>query len=167
MNHLYKVTITRFVVAPDETRARELALANNNPLDIETVEKPETLGDIPQSWRNNQPYGGAFGASVEQHLVHQIARTPEYTEFCVQPFKVVNGNAEITTPYDPHAEYGVYARYGSGLAMHLADFQFNLQAETFKRRIERARRMHRNAIVAPDAHLESQYEDRVCGMVEA
>ena len=169
MNHLYKVTITRFVVAPDETRARELALANNNPLDVETVEKPETLADIPQNWRNCQPYGGAFAASVEQHLVHQIARTPEYTEFCVQPFKVgADGNVEITTPYDPRAEYGVYARYGSGLAMHLADFQSQLQAETFKRRIERARRMQRNAIVpAPDAHLEAQYEDQVCGLVEA
>lgn len=165
--NLYKVTITRFVVAADEARARELALANNNPLDVETVEQPETLGEVPGFWRDFQPYGGALGMTVEQHLVSQIAGTRAYREFCVQPFKVgAGGNAEVTTPYDPLAEFGVYARYQDGMAVHLADFPFQYEAESFKGRIERARQMQRN-VIAPDAHLEMQYEDQVCGMVEA
>lgn len=171
--NLYKVTITRFVVAQDERAAQDLAVANHNPLDVEKVERPETLSEIPEAWRACQPYGGAPVMTVEQYLISQIAATPEYTEFCVQPFKVVNGNAERTSIYDPQAEFGVYARYGNGLAVHLADFQFWIQADTFKRRIERARQMQRNVViplrsasgtfVAEDAHLEAQYEDQVCG----
>ncbi len=163
--NLYKVTITRFVIAPDERAAQDLAVANRNPLDVEKVERPETLSEIPEAWRTCQPYGSAPAMNVEQHLIQQIAATPAYTEFCVQPFKVVNGNAEKTSPYDPQAEFGVYARYGNGLAVHLADFQFWIQAETFKRRIERARLMQRNRLQAADAHLEAQYEDQVCGLM--
>jgi hypothetical protein len=133
--NLYKVTITRFVIAQDERAAQNLAVANHNPLDVEKVERPETLSEIPEVWRTCQPYGGAPAMNVEQYLIHQIAGTPAYTEFCVQPFKVVNGNAEWTSAYDPQAEFGVYARYGNGLAVHLADFQFWFQADTFKRRI--------------------------------
>jgi hypothetical protein len=163
--NLYKVTITRFVIAEEERAAQNLAVANHNPLDVEKVERPETLNEIPEVWRTCQPYGGAPTMNVEQYLIHQIAGTPAYTEFCVQPFKVVNGNAERTSAYDPQAEFGVYARYGNGLAVHLADFQFWIQADTFKRRIERARQMQRNSIQAADAHLEAQYEDQVCGLM--
>ena len=167
--NLYKVTITRFVVAADEGTARALAVSHNNPLDVEKVERPETLSEIPNFWRNFQPYGGASGVNVEQHLVSQIAGTREYREFCVQPFKVTaGGNAEITGPNDPLAEFGVYARYQDGMAVHLADFPFRYEAENFQRRIQRARQMQQNVIcAAPDAHLEAQFEDRVCGMVEA
>jgi hypothetical protein len=161
--NLYKVTITRFVIAHDERTAQDLAVANHNPLDVEKVEQPETLSEIPDVWRTCQPYGGAPAMNVEQYLIHQIAGTPEYTEFCVQPFKVVNGNAERTSIYNPQAEFGVYARYGNGMAIHLADFQFWIQAETFKRRIERARQMQRNVVAAEDGHLEAQYEDQICG----
>jgi hypothetical protein len=173
--NLYKVTITRFVLAPDPAQARELALSNNNPLDVELVEKPETLSDVPNSWRSCQPYGGAPGITVEQHLVSQIAGTREYREFCVQPFKMVSGNVELTNALDPLAEFGVYARYQDGMAVHLGDFPFQYEAESFKRRIERARQMQRN-VIAPDAHLEKspersvvgmQYEDQVSGMLEA
>ena len=163
--NLYKVTITRFVIAEEERAAQNLAVANHNPLDVEKVERPETLNEIPEVWRTCQPYGGAPTMNVEQYLIHQIAGTPAYTEFCVQPFKVVNGNAERTSAYDPQAEFGVYARYGNGLAVHLADFQFWIQADTFKRRIERARQMQRNSIQAADAHLEAQYEDQICGLM--
>jgi len=163
--NLYKVTITRFVIAPDERTAQNLAVANHNPLDVEKVEKPETLSEIPEAWRTCQPYGSAAAMNVEQYLISQIAGTPEYTEFCVQPFKVVKGNAEQTSIYDPQAEFGVYARYRNGLAVHLADFQFWIQADTFKRRIERARQMKQNVVQAEDAHLEAQYEDQVCGLL--
>ena len=53
--NLYKVTITRFVVAQDERAARDLAVANHNPLDVEKVERPETLSEIPEAWRTCQP----------------------------------------------------------------------------------------------------------------
>jgi hypothetical protein len=163
--NLYKVTITRFVIAPDERAAQALAVANHNPLDVEKVERPETLSEIPEAWRTCQPYGGASAMNVEQYLISQIAGTSEYTEFWVQPFKVVNGNAEQASVYDPQAEFGVYARYGNGLSVHLADFQFWIQADTFKRRIERARQMKNMAFQAEDAHLEAQYEDQVCGLL--
>lgn len=163
--NLYKVTITRFVIAPDERAAQALAVANHNPLDVEKVEQPETLSEIPEVWRTCQPYGGAPAMNVEQYLISQIAGTSEYTEFWVQPFKVVNGNADQASVYDPQAEFGVYARYGNGLAVHLADFQFWIQADTFKRRIVRARQMKNMAFQAEDAHLEAQYEDQVCGLL--
>jgi len=172
--NLYRVTITRFVVAADETSAKNLAVTNNNPLDVEMVERPETLCDIPETWRSCLPYGGAPAVSVEQHLISQIAGTPEYTEFVVQPFKIVKGNVELTSAYDPQAEFGVYARYGNGLAVHLADFQYLMQADLFKRRIERTRQVQSMVVplicasglsLAEDAHLEAQYEDQVCGML--
>jgi hypothetical protein len=163
--NLYKVTITRFVVAPDEQTAQSLAVANHHSRDVEKVERPETLGEIPAAWRTCLPYGGAPAMNVEQYLIRQIAGTPEYTDFRVQAFKVVHGNVELASPSDPRAEFGVYARYGNGMAVALADFPFWIQADTFKRRIERARQMQRNSIPAPDAHLEAQYEDQVCGLM--
>jgi len=163
--NLYKVTITRFVVADDEQGAKALAVANNNPQDVDVVTRPETLCDIPEAWRTGQPYGGAPWVNVEQHLISQIAGTPEYTEFCVQPFKIMNGSVVPASPHDPQAEFGVYARYRSGLAVPLADFQFQMQADLFKERLERARRMQSMVIPAEDAHLEMQYEDQVCGML--
>lgn len=163
--NLYKVTLTRFVVAPDEQTAQALAVANHHSRDVEKVERPETLSEIPAAWRTCQPYGGAPAMNVEQYLIRQIAGTPEYTDFRVQAFKIVDGYAERTTFHDPQAEFGVYARYRDGLAVALADFPFWIQADTFKRRIERARQMQRNSIPAPDAHLEAQYEDQVCGLM--
>jgi len=163
--NLYKVTITRFVIAQDERAAQDLAVANHNPRDVEKVERPESLSEIPETWRTCQPYGGAPAMNTEQYLISQIAATPEYTDFRVQAFKVVHGNVELASLSDPKAEFGVYARYGNGMAVHLADFPFWIQADTFKRRIERARQMQRNVIVAPDAHLEAQYEDQVCGLM--
>ena len=156
--------------------AQALAVAHRNPFDVEKVERPETLSEIPAAWRTCQPIGGEVGMNVEQYLIRQIAATPEYTEFCVQAFKIVDGYAERTTFHDPQAEFGVYARYRDGLAVALADFPFWIQADTFKRRIERARQMQRNvvpqlcsasgtAVAAPDAHLEEQYEDQVCGLL--
>jgi hypothetical protein len=163
--NLYKVTITRFVIASDEPSAQSLAIANNNIQDVESVERAETLADIPLSWRDCQPYGGAPGVNVEQALIRQIAANPEYTAFCVQPFKIVKGNAELTSEHDPLAEFGVYARYGNGMAVHLADFLFQMQADLFKRRIERIREMSQTARhVVEDAHLEMQYEDQVSGL---
>lgn len=162
--NLYKVTITRFVIAADEPSAQSLAIANNNPRDVENVERAETLADIPLSWRDCQPYGGAPGVNAEQALISQIAANPEYTEFCVQPFKLDKGQVVLTSALDPLAEFGVYARYGNGMAVHLADFLFQIQADLFKRRIERIRQMQHNARPAKDAHLEMQYEDQVSGL---
>jgi len=163
--NLYKVNITRFVVAPDERTARDLALVNNNPRDVEMVAKPETMSDIPNAWRKCRPYGSASELNVEQYLISQIAATSAYSDFCIQPFKIVNGKAEVTSPLDPLAEFSVYARYGNGMAVHLANFQFQMQADLFKRRIERARLMQNMVIQAEDAHLEAQFEDQICGML--
>jgi hypothetical protein len=166
--NLYRVTITRFVIATDEQTAQSLAIANNNPRDVENIERAETLADIPLSWRDCDPYGGAPGLNVEQALIRQIAANPEYTEFCVQSFKLDKGQVVLTSALDPLAEFGVYARYGNGMAVHLADFPFQMQADLFKRRIERAREMSQNAQPvfrqAEDAHLEMQYEDQVSGL---
>jgi hypothetical protein len=163
--NLYKLTLTCFAVAPDERAAEDLAVANHPALTIEKVERPETLCEIPEAWRTCQPFGGAPSVNVEQHLIRQIAGTREYTEFCVQPFKILNGNAEPASANDPLAEFGVYARYRNGLAIHLADFPFQLQAELFKCRIERARQMQSLSRQAEDAHLEAQFEEQVCGLL--
>ena len=67
-SHLYKVTITRFVVVQDEHAARNLAAEGEKLAQVERIEKPASLYDLPAFWRSSLLFGSVPEQTVGQYL---------------------------------------------------------------------------------------------------
>lgn len=71
-SHLYKVTITRFVVVQDELTARNLATAGEKLAQVERIEMPASLYDLPAFWRSSPLFGSIPEQTVGQYLSSSV-----------------------------------------------------------------------------------------------
>ena len=84
--NLYVVRVTRVVLAESPAHAKGIALAANNPDDVDAVEQVIGLYDIPAGWPKSIPYGRNEQALDTLHcLAAQLAADPAYDAFEYHP----------------------------------------------------------------------------------
>lgn len=180
MQQLYTVKVTRVILAGNLDEARQLALAGENPQDVDTVEPIQGLFDVPQGWADAIPYGSEAQTTL-QCLVAQLAAETRFDGFEIHPCLIVGEDAqrqiilEQCEQDDPGISvWSVYGHLVAGGLECLADFDQRQQAEQFRGQLLEVQGMWAEADAyfaasgtrpgfAEDEHLEAYFEDRVSG----
>lgn len=180
MQQLYTVKVTRVILAANLDEARQLALAGDNPQDVETVEPIQGLFDIPQGWADATPYGSEAQTTL-QCLVAQLAADTRFDGFeihpCLSAGEDEQGQIILEQCEEDDPALSVWSVYGhlvvGGLEC-LADFDHRQPAEEFRDQILEVQGMWAEAdayfaasgtrpAFAEDEHLEAYFEDRISG----
>jgi hypothetical protein len=142
---LYVVHTTRVVLAASPAHAKNLALAADNPDDVDAVDLVEGLWDVPGAWYHALPYGATDERDVLRHLAAQLAADPRFDAFeyhpCLKASEDELGAACLEQCDDNDPEASVWSVYGhlvDGGLECVADFGFKIEAVEFLGLIQKA-----------------------------